>query len=203
MKSSKLIAMVSALALGAATQVAVAAKGLSYTYAEAYLTGFDADKYDGHGGGVNISYGATDLLFLKMGFARTVIDTSTISGIDTDRFHIGLGAHFAVADKVDVLGSVSYIDYEYAGGIPSTADDGYQVDLGIRAMVSKKVELNGGLLFRHMNYDTALGVADDDETGAEIGTVIKLKKKWHFTGKVEYRDETEETGVFAGIRLNL
>lgn len=115
MKSSKLIAAVSGLALAAATQSAVAAKGISYTYAEAYLTGFDADMYDGHGGGVNISYGATDLVFLKMGFARTVIDTPTVSGIDTDRFHIGIGAHMEVSDKVDALGSLSYIDYEYQG----------------------------------------------------------------------------------------
>lgn len=203
MKSTKLIAIVTGLALAMTAPFAGAAKGIKYTYAELLLGGFDADMYDGHGGGVNISYGATDLLFLKMGFARTVIDTPTISGIDTDKFHFGIGAHMELSDKVDALGSVSYIDQEYSSGIPREGDEGYQVDLGVRGKVSKKVELNGNVSFRHMNYTSVLGVSDDEETGFDIGTVIKMKKKFHFTGKVEYRDETEETGVYAGIRLVL
>jgi hypothetical protein len=202
MNTKQLIAALSGLALAACWQVS-AAKGPSYTYGELGYMHFDADKYDGNGGRVNISFGATEHIFVKMGYARTFVDAVGVSGIDVDRFNFGMGGHMAITDNVDVLGAVSYLDHEYSGGIPSEADEGYQVDLGVRGMVSKKVELNATASYRHMALTSALGVPDDEDIGVEVGTVIKLKKKFHFSGNINYFDETEEAGVFAGIRLNL
>jgi len=200
MKTKQLIAALSGLVLAASWQVS-AAKGPSYTYGELGYMHFDADNYDGNGGRLNISYGATEHIFVKMGYARTFVDAVGVSGIDVDRFNIGIGGHMGITDNIDALGVVSYIDHEYSGGIPTEADEGYQVDLGVRAMVSKKVELNATASYRHIALTSVLGVSDDDDIGAEIGTVIKLKKKFHFTGNINYFDETEEAGVFAGIRL--
>jgi len=202
MKAKHLIAIVSAAGLAMVAPHSFA-KGPSYTYAEIGYIYFDADNYDGYGGRVNISYGATEHIFLKMGYARKVIDVSSVSDIDADRFNIGIGGHMSVTDNVDVLGVVSYIDQEYSGGIPTEADEGYQADLGVRGMLTKKVELNATASFRHMNYTSVLGVTDDEEYGFEVGTVIKLKKKFHFSGNVNYFNESEEAGVFLGIRLNL
>ena len=200
MKTKQLIAALSGLVLAASWQVS-AAKGPSYTYGELGYMHFDADKYDGNGARVNISFGATKHIFLKMGYGRTFVDVSGLSDIDVDRFNIGIGGRMGITDNTDVFGIASYIDHEYSGGIPTESDEGYQVDVGVRSMVTKKVELNAAAIYRHIALTPALGVSDDDDYGAEIGTVIKLKKKLHFTGNVNYLDESEEAGVFAGIRL--
>jgi hypothetical protein len=203
MNNKQLFAMVTGLSLWCCSQL-VAAAGPSYTYAEIGYQHLDADKYDGNGARVNISYGATDNIFVKMGYARLFVDATGLSGdIDVDRFNIGIGGHMALSDKIDALAVVSYVDNEYSGAIPTEADDGYQVDLGVRAMLSKKAEVNATATYRHMGLTSAFGVADDDDTGFELGTVIRLKKKFHFTGNISYFDEAEETGVFAGIRLKL
>jgi len=203
MNTKHLIAIVSAAGLALASQHAIA-KGPSYTYAEIGYVHFDADKYDGNGAEVNISYGATEHIFVKLGYSRLFVDTDAVSSdIDIDQFNIGMGGHMSVTDNVDVLGVVSYVDREYSGGIPSEADEGYQVDLGVRGMVTKKAELNATASFRHMSQTSVMGVADDEDLGFEVGTVIKLKKKFHFSGNVNYFDEAEEVGGFIGIRLNL
>lgn len=203
MNNKQLFAMVTGLGMWCFSQL-VAAAGPGYTYAELGYQHFDADKYDGNGARVNISYGATDHIFLKMGYARLFVDATGLSGdIDVDRFNIGLGGHMALSDNIDALAVVSYVDNEYSGAISTEADEGYQVDLGVRGMVSKKVELNATASFRHMALTSALGVADDEDMGFELGTVIKMKKDFHLTGNVSYFDEAEETGVFAGIRLEL
>lgn len=202
MNTRHLIAIVSAAGLALASQHTIA-KGPSYTYAEIGYVHFDADKYDGNGAEVNISYGATEHIFAKLGYSRLFVDTASVSDIDVDQFNIGVGGHMSVTDNVDVLGVVSYVDREYSGGIPTEADEGYQVDLGVRGMVTKKAELNATASFRHMNQTSVMGVADDEDIGFEVGTVIKLKKKFHFSGNVNYFDEAEEVGGFIGIRLNL
>lgn len=203
MNIKQLSANVAGLSLWCCSQL-VAAAGPTYTYAEIGYQHLDADNYDGNGARVNISFGATDHIFLKMGYARLFVDATGLSGdIDVDRFNIGLGGHMALSDKIDALALVSYLDNEYSGAIPTEADEGYQVDLGVRAMLSKKTEINATATYRHMGLTSAFGVADDDDIGFELGTVIKLKKKLHFTGNVSYFDETEETGVFAGVRLRM
>jgi len=203
MNIKQLSAIVAGLSLWCFSQL-VAAAGPTYTYAEIGYQHLDADNYDGNGARVNISFGATDHIFLKMGYARLFVDATGLSGdIDVDRFNIGLGGHMALTDKIDALALVSYLDNEYSGAIPTEADEGYQVDLGVRAMLSKKAEINATATYRHMGLTSAFGVADDDDTGFELGTVIKLKKKFHFTGNISYFDETEETGVFAGVRLRM
>ena len=200
MKTKQLIAALSGLVLAACWQVS-AAKGPSYTYAELGYMHFDADKYDGNGGEVNLSFGATEHIFVKAGFARTFVDAIGVSGMDVDRFNIGIGGRMGITDNVDVLGVASYIDHEYSDGIPTESDEGYQVDLGVRGMLNKKVELNATATYRHMALTSVLGVTDDEDYGVEVGTVIKLKKKFHFSGNINYLDESEEAGVFAGIRL--
>ena len=201
MNIKRLFAVPAALGLALVSQLALA-KGPSYTYAELGYVHFDADKYDGNGAEVNISYGATKHIFVKLGYSRLFIDTPSVpSDIDADRFKIGLGGHISLTDKIDALGSLSYIDIEYSGGIPSEADEGYLLELGVRGMVTKKVELNATAAYQHLDYTNALGISDDDDYGFEVGTVIKLKKKFHFTGNVSYFDETEEVNGLAGIRL--
>ena len=80
MKTKQLIAALSGLVLAACWQVA-AAKGPSYTYGEIGYMHFDADNYDGNGGRVNISYGATDHIFVSpyaiFGLTDTALDVGT------------------------------------------------------------------------------------------------------------------------------
>jgi len=132
MKNKQLAAILTGVLFAATTQLAVAAKGPEYTYAEIGYVNTDDNVTDGNGFDVNISFGATDLIFLKFGYQRDSLDLTlpgpATVGIDADSFLIGGGAHYTVMDKLDVYGALSYIDIEYSGGIPVRGDDGYQVD---------------------------------------------------------------------------
>ncbi len=68
MKNKQLIAVTAGACLAMFGQLAIA-KGPNYTYAEVGYTNIDGDFVEGDGASVNISYGATDLIFVKLGFS--------------------------------------------------------------------------------------------------------------------------------------
>ena len=104
MKNKRLAAIVTGTLFVCATQLAMAAKGPEYTYAEIGYVNTDGDLVEGDGFDVNISFGATDMIFLKFGFQSDDLDVgpsgSQIQGVDADEFLIGGGAHFEVMDKL-------------------------------------------------------------------------------------------------------
>ncbi len=187
---NKYLAAILTGTLAAATSQLAFAKGPEYTYAEAGYVYLNADDNDGHGGGVNISYGATDHIFVKLGYTRFSLDEG-----DADRFQIGLGGHVEVAKDVDIWGAASYVDVEVTGVVPSFGDDGYLVEAGVRGMVNKKFELNATVSQLHLG--------DVDDTGFGVGAVGKISKKFWLTGSYRQFTDEDEGELFLGVRLHL
>ena len=197
MKNNQLIAVATGACLAIFGQLAVA-KGPNYTYAEVCYTNIDGDLVEGDGATVNISYGATDLIFVKLGFSTLSIeDPNSTAEADADRFQVGLGGHIAMTENIDALAAVSYVDVEFTntGGMGSAGDDGYLAELGVRAMVTKKLELNATV--------SSLHIGGEDDTGFGAGGDFKLKKRWSATGNYRYFEDDDEGEFFIGIRYRL
>lgn len=190
MKMKKLITVLACASLGLFSSAGFAGKGINYSYAEAGLANVDSDGGDATGAGINISYGALDNVHAKLSYSRFAGD------VDENRFSVGVGGNFSVAENVDLTGSLNYVDFE---GTKSSKDktDGYLVDIGIRAKVTKDVELNATVGSIHLE--------DDDNTAFSVGGVVKLHKKFSLTAKVSQFDteDDDDTTVFIGVRLNM
>jgi hypothetical protein len=194
MNNKRLTAMLAGTLFAAVTQQAVAAKGPEYSYAELGYINVDADEIEGDGVGVNISFGATDHIFLKFGYDRVWLEESTSSlEFDADRFQIGGGMHYGITDTIDVLGAISYVDVEYSNGVPTEADEGYLVEAGVRAMLSKKLELNATLSGLHFD--------GEDDVGLGIGGVFDITKTFALSGSYNRFDDAEENEFFVGLRI--
>ncbi len=200
MKKTRLAAVATGVVLAAATQLAAAAKGPDYTYADArylYTDGTSGNDFTGNGAGVDISFGATKMIFLKFGYQHDQFDVGGItSDVDADTFLIGGGAHFAVMKKLDLVGSASYIDTEYTNGIPSRGDDGYLVSVGGRSLVTKSLELNAFVSFdsRRNPVNT-----DNHNTIYSIGGVYKLTREFSMVAGISHGDLADQYGI--GVRL--
>ena len=196
MNNKRLTAMLAGTLFAAVTQQALAAKGPEYSYAEIGYINIDADQIEGDGAGVNISFGATDHVFLKFGYARQWLDDPNSSlEADADRFQIGGGMHYGITDTIDVLGAVSYVDIEVTNNPPAAGfgDDGYLAEVGVRAMLGKSLELNGTVSSLHLD--------GDDDLGYGIGGVIDVTKKLQATAKFDHFEDENENDFFVGLRL--
>jgi hypothetical protein len=200
MNNKRLTAMLAGALFAAATQQAAAAKGPEYSYAEIGYVHIDGDLVEGNGAGVNLSFGATDHIFLKFGYARLFLDdltvgTTVIKDSDADRFQIGGGMHFGITDTIDVLGAISYIDIEYTDTAPLAGfgDDGYLVEAGVRAMLSKKMELNATV--------SGLHIDGEDDIGLGVGGVVDITKKLQATASFRQFQDDDENEFFLGVRL--
>lgn len=194
MNNKRLTAVLAGTLFAAMTQQAAAAKGPEYSYAEIGYINIDSDVVEGDGAGVNISFGATEHVFLKFGYDRLWLeDPGSSLDADADRFQIGGGMHFGITDTIDVLGAVSYIDVEYSNGVPTEADEGYLVEAGVRAMLSKKLELNATL--------SALHFDGEDDVGLGIGGVFDITKNLALSGSYNRFDDAEEDEFFIGLRV--
>ena len=207
MKNKRLAAILTGTLFAATTQLAVAAKGPNYTYAEIGYVNTDADLVEGDGFDVNISFGATDLIFLKFGFQTDELDVgpsgSQVNGVDADEFLIGGGAHFKVMDKLDLYGTLSYVDIEYSGGIPVRGDDGYELAAGVRSMVTKKLELHAEAAYRDIDN---LENDDDDERIYTVGGVYKFHKTFSAYARIAGDNRYDDSGdaidtIGLGIRM--
>ena len=207
MKKTRLAAVATGVVLAVAAQLAAAAKGPEYTYAELGYVYSNGDDIDGNGFDANISFGATDLIFLKFGYQRDWLEKrlenvppcpTNICWVDFDanKFLIGGGVHYTVMDKLDLVGSLSYVDIEYSGIVPSQGDDGYEAAIGVRSMLSKDLELNG-----FVSYVTTGNVVNDDDSDTvySLGGVYKLNKDFSLVGNLDFSDVADQYGV--GVRL--
>ncbi|MGB5540815.1 MAG: outer membrane beta-barrel protein [Gammaproteobacteria bacterium] len=194
MNNKRLSAMLAGVLFATVAQQAAAAKGPEYSYAEIGYINIDGDQIEGDGAGVNISFGATDHIFLKFGYSRLFLEASPPPvDFDADRFQIGGGMHYGITDTIDVLGAISYIDIEYSNGVPAEADEGYLAELGVRAMLSKKLELNATV--------SALHFDGEDDIGYGVGGVFDITKTFALSGSFNRFDDAEENEFFVGLRM--
>jgi len=196
MNNKRLTAMLAGVLFAAVAQQAAAAKGPEYTYAEIGYIYTDSFLVKTNGVGVNLSYGMTDHLFIKMGYSRLFLDFQTISAdADADHFQIGGGAHFAITDTIDVLGALSYVDTEVTNGVPAYGDDGYLAEAGVRAMLSKSLEVNATVSSVHQD--------GEGDFGYGIGGVVGITRHLSLNGSVQHFRDDNDNELFLGLRMDL
>lgn len=196
MNNKRLTAMLAGTLFAAMTQQAAAAKGPEYSYAEIGYINVDSDVVEGDGAGVNISFGATDHIFLKFGYDRLWLDDPNSSQeADADRFQIGGGMHYGITDTIDVLGAISYVDIEVtnAGPMAGYGDDGYLAEIGVRAMLSKALELNATVSSLHLD--------GNNDTGYGVGAVFDITKSLALGGGFNHYQDDSENEFFVGLRI--
>jgi hypothetical protein len=185
-------------AVACAVSSPVAAKGLSYSYADVgyQYSDLDApeDSVDVHSGLVDASFGVHEYVALRGGFRRGSID---IPGESTDltEFRVGARGHYNVMKPLDVYGEALYFNQKLNGsgdGISSKTETGGRYEAGFRLQAHKKAEID--LAYRYVSGDM-------DESFIVAGGVLMLTKNIGVNVNAAFGDDDDEE-YFAGLRLD-
>ncbi|MGD2138254.1 MAG: outer membrane beta-barrel protein [Gammaproteobacteria bacterium] len=206
MKQKYILAVAAALGLVAVSQAAVA-KGFNYSYGILGYRNLDSDILEGDGVQAGFSLGATDHIEVVGSYSRLFIDDREDASdvdLDLDEFKIGLGGHYSVHKKIDIGGTVSYVDQQYTGDeIPDGStnktnvnedEEGYEVQVYARTLPWKKIELTPHIV--HTN------VGSVSTTGGGVGFFYNFYKDFSLRVRVTRFSEDSTSNVFAGVRLD-
>jgi len=207
MTNKVFLGIAAAASLAAFSQM-TAAGGFNYTFAEAGYRNVDSDNYSGDGLQVGFSYGATDYIHVIGNYSRLWVDDidgASSVDIDIDEFVIGLGGHYSITKKIDLVGEVSYVDDEYTGDARpfylgyktniNESEEGYQATIYGRIQVLDKLEMTPHVVYRDV---------DDSETGFGLGLVYDLSKKFAIRARAtSFTGDNDTTNLFLGLRLNM
>ena len=206
MKQKYILAVAAAAALATVSHGA-AAKGFNYSYGILGYRNVNSDNIEGDGGQAGFSYGATDYVNVTGSYSRLWIDSRENAShvdLDLDEFKIGFGGHYPVHKKIDIGGTVSYVDQEYTGHeIPdgstnktnvNESEDGYEVVVYARTLPWKKIELTPHIVYTNVGSVSA--------TGGGLGFFYNFYKDFSLRVRVTRFNKDSTSNVFAGIRLD-
>ncbi len=125
--------------------------------------------------------------------------------IDIDEFVIGLGGHYSITEKIDLVGELAYVDDEYTGDARpyglgyktniNESEDGYQATFYGRIQLLEKLEMTPHVVHRDVG---------DSETGFGLGLVYDLNKKFAIRARAtSFSGDNDTTNLFLGLRLNM
>lgn len=175
----------------------LAAKGFSYSYADAgyyHLSG-DSDDYDVDGAQVDLSFGVHDFVALRGGYIRGWTDDfpedqDPSGDPDLNEFRVGLQPHYTLLKKkLDAFAEVIYVNSKFNGD-RSNSDIGYIYGGGLRYQAFKRLEVRLGGEYRSGDIDKGFGVLEP---------VIKLTKKFDLS--LRTTQSSDVATYFAGFRL--
>jgi hypothetical protein len=197
-----------ALSLGvllAVTSSFASAKGFKYSFAEFGYRNIDADSLEADGFRASFSFGATDYVQVIGDYSRLFVDDmdgASEVDVDVDEYKIGIGGHYSVSDKIDIVGQIAYVDDEITGKALIDGDDlksninesedGYEATFFGRVQATKKLELTPHVVHRDVG---------DSDTGFGLGMVYKLKKKFAVRLRGTHFSDDSATNLFIGLRL--
>lgn len=192
---NRLIAILGCVLLLAVSQ-ATNARGFDYSYAEVGYTNINSDPVDASGATTELSIAAGDYVHIKGGYSRLWVNNvkgSNKDNIDIDSFRIGMGGNYTIHEKIDLTGTVSYVDNENTGD-NTNSDRGYEAEFGARVQALKQLEMTPTIVRVHTdNYE---------DTGYSLGLVYALNRKWALRTRVRRFNDDDVTDFFAGVRLN-
>ncbi len=195
MIKSRFIAALGCVLLAAVSQ-GTSAKGFNYSYAELGYTNINSDPMDASGATTELSIAAGDYVHVKGGYSRLWVDNvkgSSNDNIDIDSFRIGMGGNYSVHEKVDLTGTVSFVDNENSGN-NNNSERGYEMEFGGRVQALQKLEMTPSIVRVHTdNYE---------DTGYSLGLVYALNKQYSLRTRVRRFSDNDVTDFFAGVRLN-
>lgn len=180
------------------TPALVAAKGLSYSFAEAGYEYLDEDEFDMDAARVDLSFGVHDYVALLAGYTRGWTDDFPTSedpsgDPDLNEFRGGLRPHYSLLtkkQKLDVYADFVAWNRKFNGDRTNT-DLGYTYGAGLRYLPHKRIEVRLAGEYKS---------GDVDETFVVFGPVIKLTKQ--FSLSLHTSHSSDSSDYFAGFRLD-
>lgn len=187
------------LAITTIPLAALAETGPRYTYVTAgYLNteiddeGFLGEDPDGDGFAIGGSVAVTDMVHLFAGYSISELEVFSVD-VDYDTLNVGLGVNYPIADQVDLVGRISFVEVEFdVDGFGSEDESGYGLSAGVRAMVTEQLEVNG-----FVNY-LDLG-SDADDTTVAIGALYNFTEMFAAGIGAEFGGDIRT--ISAGVRL--
>lgn len=114
------------------------------------------------------------------------------SGADVDQYAVGFGGHLDIAENLDLVGRIGYLNAEVSQGPFSVDEDGYLVSAGLRGQIAPGFELEGGAVYRDFGGGA-------DETALVVGGRYFLTDNLAINAEYEHGDDAGT--IFAGLRL--
>jgi opacity protein-like surface antigen len=141
-----------------------AAPAWDFVQASYVMTDFDDSDltYEPDGFAISASKLVTDDVFVTGSYSMQNDDIVGIE-VDLDRMSLGLGYRYALSNRTDLFGIVSYEDVEISGSGTSESEDGYGLTAGARSMVMDNIELRGAVKYidTDSGSDTSLIIGGD------------------------------------------
>lgn len=165
--------------------LAASANPLSYTNLSIAYTERDiADQdYDGYKIAASIALSEALFVFASQESLESqkqfVIASSLAQTIDADSTRLGLGYHTPIAESMDVLVSIAYLQSEQVFNQLLEDVDGFELALGLRVKTTDKIELSG--IFTQQSLDESkTGLVDFAaryfvKSGISIGAGYRLE----------------------------
>lgn len=202
-----------ALALAMASSAAAAADGLSYNYIEG---GYSVQKFElpsidedisiqdpkAAGGYIAGSVAVSDAMHLFGGYRQGSDDIEVSylgtrlgeADIDSKQYHIGLGYHHTLSDRVDWTGELSYLRTELDVEDEEAGEgDDYRASLGLRGDLAANFE--GWVKANYTDGDVY-----DGEFSGTIGALVKFNETWGIVGEAEFGDKVSQFNL--GVRAS-
>lgn len=174
----------------------------SYTYVQLGYYSTDVDVVDESSDAIygRASLGLFDFLYVFLDYANESIDALS-DDIDSDQFGIGVGAHFGVAPKLDLVGEAAYLYADLSSDLSDYDDtsNGWMAFAGGRWMPlpwdGGGLEVNGG--FRWIDQE---GILSDDQTGAwELGGRLHFLKLFSVGATYQFLEDDSRYGFDARV----
>ena len=115
-------------------------------------------------------------------------DQSFDFGIDGRTFEFGGGYAHAFSDKLDFVGTLSYVDAELSDDDDTVSDDGLALGGGIRSRLGDSFEV-----------DASLKYVDFDESGSDTG--LSLGGRYYFNDTMALGASLDSNDNFDTLRL--
>jgi hypothetical protein len=206
--NNKGLMAIAAASLAMLSQAAIAAKGFSYSYIDGGYQGVRADSADADGLAAKLSYGFMDHFMVLAGYSHFWQDKAEgFSSVDVqvDQFTIGGGGHFSITERIDLVGTVVYVNEQSTGKAkyPGESDksrvkgtrEGYLAEFYGRIRVMDKLELTPLVAYRD--------VGDESGTGFGLDAIYKLNRDWSLRGNATYFNDDSATNLFLGVRFDM
>jgi hypothetical protein len=155
----------------------LAEDGLSYSFVELGYINTETDFDEGDGLSLSGSYAVAELAHIFTSYSDQDFDNSNVR---TEFMQIGLGLNFTIAENIDLVPRLSYVDVQVEVPPFGTFDDnGYAAGVALRAKLFERFELSGGF-----NYQ------DLDDSGED--TLIFGTARFYITDKIALAADIQE-----------
>lgn len=165
----------------------------NYTFIELGYGQGDIEDLDGDGYQVGGSVAISNNFHLIANHTNQELDDFDV---DATAQRLGVGFNTPLADSLDLVLGVSWVNSEIdAGVLGSSDDDGYGLSAGVRTWVADSLELNAGLDY------IDLGGEDGDDVAVRAGLMYNLTSNVAIGLNGAWTDDPDSAIYALGVRF--